>query len=148
MKDLTNVKKAYLPLVELLQQNSNKKVETLLPEIMKLVESKQIQKAHKTDDNGNVTHVFCYYHKKWEDVQECEYGSKKNTATGLNTMCKEGLSNWTKQQRDFKKSKAGLLDEVMQGTLAPTDIEAKSIQLEQERDKIIPRKDGKGSDSL
>lgn len=145
---MKNVKKVYLPLIELLEANKGKKVSTLLPEIMELVQSKQTAKAFKTDEQGEVTHIFCYYHKKWEPVAECEYGHKKNTATGLNTMCKEGLSNWTKQQREFRKAKEGILDLVTSGELAPQDVEAKLTELEEARNVIHPRKDGIGYDEV
>lgn len=145
---MSNVKKVYQPLIELLESNKGKKVSSLLPEIMELAQSKQIAKSYKTDEEGNVTHIFCYYHKKWEPVAECEFGSKKNTATGLNTMCKEGLSNWTKQQREFRKAKESILDEVTNGTLAPQDVEARLTELEEARSAIHPREDGIGFDQV
>lgn len=145
---MNNVKKVYQPLIELLESNKGKKVSSLLPEILELVQSKQIAKSYKTDDEGNVTHIFCYYHKMWEPVVDCDYGSKKNTATGLNTMCKEGLSNWTKQQREFRKAKEGILDLVTSGTLAPQDVEAKLTELEEARNAIHTREDGIGFDNI
>lgn len=145
---MNNVKKVYQPLVELLEANKGKKVATLLPEILELVQSKQIQKSYKTDEEGNVTHIFCYYHKQWEPLADCDYGSKKNTATGLNTMCKEGLSNWTKQQREYRKGKESILDLVASGQLAPTEVETELTKLEDARLAIHPRADGIGYDSI
>lgn len=145
---MNNVKKVYQPLVELLESNKGKKVSSLLPEIMELVQSKQVQKSFKTDEDGNVTHIFCYYHKLWEPVDQCEYGSKKNSSTGLNTMCKEGLSNWTKQQREFRKGKEAILDLVASGELAPADVEARLTDLEEARIAVHPREDGIGYDSI
>lgn len=143
-----NVKKVYQPLVELLQENQNKKVATLLPEILELVQSKRVQKSYKMDDEGNVTHIFCYYHKLWEPVSDVEFGSKKNTATGLNTMCKEGLSNWTKQQRNYRKGKEFILDLVADGTIAPQEVESELTKLEEARQAVHPREDGIGYDSI
>ena len=144
----TNVKKIYQPLIQLLNDNSNKKVSTLLPQILELVQSKQMNKTFQTDENDVVTHVFCYYHKKWEPVTDVEYGSKKNTSHGLNTMCKEGVSNWSKQQRDFKKGKESLLDQVSKGTLAPSEVEGELEKLEEMRNEIVPREDGIGYDEI
>ena len=61
------------------------------------------------DDNRNLVAVYCYYHKQWELVDHIEYGKKAGTKTGLNTMCKEGVSMWTKANRDKTKHKDVLL---------------------------------------
>lgn len=61
------------------------------------------------DDNRNLIAVYCYYHKKWELVEHIEFGKKAGTKTGLNTMCKEGVSMWTKANRDKTKNKDALL---------------------------------------
>ena len=117
---MSNIKKAYLDIVELLQANENKKVSTLLPQILELCEAKVLSKTFEKDDEGVTTKVFCYYHKVWEDVTECEYGAKKGTASGLNTMCKEGVRAWTKAQRDAKKAKEELLSKVASGEIDPS----------------------------
>ena len=100
------------------------------------------------DEDGNVTHIFCYYHKKWEDVTVAEYGGKKGTATGLNTMCKEGVSNWTKQQRVKKQSEAGLLTKVISGELMPDELPAEQLRLSEEAKVIKPRIDEHGTDEV
>jgi hypothetical protein len=145
---MNNVKKVYLPLIELLENNQNKKVSTLLPEILELVQSKQVSRSYKTDENGCLTHVFCYYHKLWEPVNDVEFGSKRNTATGLNTMCKEGLSNWTKQQREYRRAKENILDKVANGTIAPQDIDTRLAELEKAKQVVHPRLDGIGYDAV
>jgi len=40
---------------------------------------------------------------------------------------------WTKQQRDFKKGKENLLDEVAAGNVLPTDIQSELDALEEAR---------------
>ena len=80
------------------------------------------------DQDGNVVAVFCYYHKRWELVEHVPYGSKaSNQATGLNTMCKQGVSNWTKQNRRYQDAKNKLLDQVLAGEL---DREAMAQEME------------------
>ena len=140
------IKKVYEPLVALLKENEGKKVSTLMPQILAIVQSKQQSTTYRKDDNGVITHVFCYYHKKWEDVQVAEYSAKK-TASGLNTMCKEGTNQWSKQQRDFKKGKEDILTCVINETLASSEIEVEMLRLENERHAIIDRKDGHGEES-
>jgi hypothetical protein len=142
------VKKAYVELVTFLEANKNKKIETLMPQIMELVTSKQAAKNFITDEDGNVTHIYCYYHKKWEALSECEYGAKKHSPSGYNSMCKEGVNQWTKQQRDARKAESELLTKLAEGTLAPTDIDAEKLKIQATKDAVVPRADGKGSDEV
>lgn len=100
------IKKQFEALHALLEANKNKKVSTLMPQLIELMETKQLQKTFKTDKDGNVTHVFCYYHKEWEEVALIPYGNKKSSASGLNSMCKEGVKQWTKQQKVLKELEA------------------------------------------
>jgi hypothetical protein len=69
------------------------------------------------DDNRDLVAVFCYYHKKWELVSSIEYGKKAGTKTGLNTMCKEGVSAWTKANRSKVKAKYDLLAQYTAGSI-------------------------------
>lgn len=61
--------------------------------------------------------VFCYYHKRWELVKHIPYGVKAGTKTGLNTMCKEGTSAWTKNNRKLQKAKDELTQKMLKGEL-------------------------------
>lgn len=109
------IKKDFVALVEFLEANQNKKVATILEQLREMC-SQQNTVTFKKDAEGNVTEVFCYYHKRWELVSEHEYGKKaSNKATGLNTMCKVGLNLWTKQQSAAKKAKEQLLARVAAG---------------------------------
>ncbi len=65
----------------------------------------------------NLVAVYCYYHKQWELVKHIEYGQKAGTKTGLNTMCKEGVSAWTKQNRQKSKAKDELLAQYTAGSI-------------------------------
>lgn len=149
---MTIVKKQFEELYTLLVDNKNKKVATILPQLVELMQKKNNASGQANtflkDDEGNVTHIFCYYHKKWEDVTIAEYGSKKGTATGYNTMCKEGVSNWTKQQRVKKQSEAGLLTKVISGELMPDELPAEQARLSDEAKVIKPRTDEHGTDEV
>jgi hypothetical protein len=149
---MTVVKKQFEELYTLLVDNKNKKVSTVLPQLIELMAKKNNASGKAQtfikDEDGNVTHVYCYYHKKWEDVTVAEYGSKKGTATGLNTMCKEGVSNWTKQQRAKKQAEAELITKVVNGELLPEDLKSVQDQLIEDSKIIVPRADGHGTDEL
>lgn len=141
---MTTIKKQYQELHTLLASalEAKPKVQlaTLMPQILELMQAKKGGSTNGTtfvkDEEGNVTHVYCYYHKKWEAVEHIEYGKKANTATGLNTMCKEGVSNWSKQQRAYTKAKDELLMQLSSGK--DIDLATELDRLEQERKLIVP----------
>ena len=139
----TSIKKDYQAIYEILEANANKKVSTILPQLVELMSRKSNGSGEantfRRDEDGNVTHVFCYYHKEWEDVTECEYGKKASTATGLNTMCKVGANQWSKQQRAKKKAEAELLERVIAGELQPDDIADAKAKILEESKVIVPR---------
>lgn len=146
------IKKQYEEIYAFLEANKNKKIATVFDDVIALMSSKQggsdIGKTFLKDAEGNVTHVYCYYHKKWESVSVAEYGVKTNTATGLNTMCKEGVSSWSKQQRIYKKTNEALLKQVASGELSPEDLQAQMDIAEQERKTIEVRNDEHGFDTV
>lgn len=149
---MTNIKKAYVELVELLQANSNKKVGSILDEVMQLCAAKSGGGSGMStvlkDEEGNTIAVFCYYHKKWEFVAGVEYGVKTSTSSGLNTMCKEGVSQWTKQQRLAKQAENALLDQLAAGTLAVDELESARAAISEEKQQVVARADEHGFDTL
>jgi len=140
------IKKQFEGVIAFLQDNADKKVKTLLPAIEEMCSGKGKGTGSKfrKDAEGNVTHVFCYYHKMWEDVTAVEYGVKAGSPTGLNNMCKEGTSNWTKQDRAFKKNSTELLDKVASGEVSPDDIAGLREDYVAAKANITPREDGHG----
>lgn len=131
------IKKDYVELVNFLETNKNKKVETIL-EMVREMCSQKVETTFKKDENGNVTHVFCYYHKVWEDVSQVEYGKKaSNKATGLNTMCKVGLNQWSKQQRVAQKEKNELLEKMAKGEVTQEEFTQELDAIELRRNTIV-----------
>ncbi len=147
-----NIKKAYVEIFKLLEANKNKKVSTVLPELIALMTSKTSStkegKTFHKDEEGNVIAIYCYYHKKWELVSEVSYGAKKGTASGYNTMCKEGVSAWTKQQRISKQAKEQLLDNLGNGEITVEEIGFEQQQIEEARKSVVIRTDSHGFDAL
>ena len=131
------IKKDFQELIAFLEANEKKSVKTILEQVREMCSAKA-QVTFKKDADGNVTHVFCYYHKQWEDVATHEYGKKaSNKATGLNTMCKVGLNQWTKQQREAKKAKDELLTKVASGEVPHEQLTAELEAIEAKRNAII-----------
>ena len=136
-----------MTIAEFLEANANKKVSTITDELLQLINAQRLQasankkQCYHKDADGNVVAIFCYYHKRWELVEHVPYGAKASTAHGLNTMCKEGTSHWTKQNRVYKETKAALLDRVVDGTLAPEDVKAEQEKAEAAKVAIVPHTD-------
>lgn len=143
-----NVKKQFAEIYALLEENKNKKVSTIMPQLAALMTTKtaggsDIGRTYLKD--GETTYaVYCYYHKKWELTNIAEYGSKLNTATGFNTMCKEGVSSWTKQQRVYKKHREQLLMQLAAGTILKDEFDSALELYESDRKAIDVRCDEHG----
>ncbi len=146
-----STKKAFLPIMELLEANQNKQVSAVIEDVRKLTAAKTggggraAGNVHK-NDKGEVTHIFCYYHKKWEAVADCDYGKKASSPTGYSNMCKEGTAAWSKQQRDAKAARDQLLKDVESGDVKHTEITARMETIEKARGKVTAREDKHGTD--
>ena len=147
-----SIKKAFQDVVAFLEDNENSKVKTLLPAIIEMCSAKSGGAGGAAsfikDAEDNVTHIKCYYHGLWEPVDAVEYGAKATSATGLSSMCKEGTSAWTKQQREAKKANVELLNKVASGDVDPTDIVAIQADIEAARKVVVAREDGLGSEDM
>ena len=131
------IKKDFQELIAFLEANEKKSVKTILEQVREMCSAKA-QVTFKKDADGNVTHVFCYYHKVWEEVTADNYGKKaSNKATGLNTMCKVGLNQWTKQQREAKKARDELLAKVASGEVPAERLTAELELIEAKRQAVV-----------
>lgn len=139
---IMTVKKAYVELIAFLEANSNKKVSTILEEAKAMCTAKSAcgsdtGKTFIRDSDGEVVAIFCYYFKVWMPLCDVEFGAKKATASGYNTMCKSGVSNWSKQQRAASKATAELLAKIASGELKPADLEAEQVAIELARKAVV-----------
>ena len=142
------IKKAYVELYALLEANKGKKVSAILKQVEELCQAKnsggsEIGTTYLKNDKEETIAIFCYYFKKWMPVAKVDFGKKKGTASGYNTMCKEGVSNWTKQQRQAKKDNEALLVALSEGTMDVKDLEDARAQVELTRKYINKMEDTK-----
>lgn len=144
---MTTIKKDFVAIVELLEANKGKKVKEILEQVLELASAKTTRTFFK-NEAGEVTVVYCYYHKKFEVVAKADYGQKAGTPSGLNSMCKEGVNQWTKQQRIAKLAREALLNEVASGTVQPSDLAFKLAEIDADKSIIVARQDNHGFDSL
>lgn len=128
-----SIKKSYIEIVEFLEANQGKKVSSIMAEVLSMAESKKQSTTFLLDKSGNVVAIYCYYHKQWEILADVVYGSKVNSSTGYNTMCKIGVSKWTKKQVTAKSDKSDLLDGISVGDIDPTNIKSLMADIETTR---------------
>lgn len=140
---MVQVKKAFQPIVDLLEANKDVKVSKVLEQVIELTQAKTSRAEGNTflkDAQGNTVAIFDYYFKRWMPLvgsKAVEFGAKAKTSTGFNTMCKEGVSQWTKQQREAKQAGADLLAKVASGEIKPADITAHQATIEEARKRIV-----------
>lgn len=150
---MPNIKKAYVEIVDLLRSNEHAQVSEVLPEVIAIASAKSGAGGGKAtqfhrNEQGEVVAIRCYYHKLWMDPRIAEFGNKATSPTGLNNMCKDGVSKWTKQRREAKAAEAQLLTDVAAGTIAVTDIANEQARIAEEAARIEPREDGYGFETL
>ena len=133
---MSTIKKGYTELHAVLSANPEMKVGELMAQLLPIMSQEVREEAHRYV--GGRLEIFCYYHKAWEFADQVEYGSKKNTKTGLNTMCKVGTNNWTTQYRIFKESASKILELVATGKLSYEDIPAEQEKYAEIRHRIVP----------
>ena len=145
-----SIKKVFQPIVTLLQANQGLTVAEVLDKVVELASAKSgggTSVAHK-DEAGVVVAIRCYYFKLWMRPDEVAFGLKASSSTGFNSMCKEGVSNWTKQQRTAKAAKEQLLVDVASGEIEPADLPNLLSAIDEEATQVVALVDGVGYDTL
>ncbi|AWD90264.1 helix turn helix domain containing protein [Dickeya phage Amaethon] len=154
---MSNIKKAFEPIITLLTtalaENPKVKVADIIDEVTGLAAAKsgagggKATTFHRTEA-GEVIGIKDYYFGTWMDPRVVEFSPKKSSASGFNSMSKEGTSNWTKQNAAHKKGKEELLAKLASGEVAQSDLAGLLQALEDARAVIIPQKDGYGFATL
>ncbi len=131
------IKKQFQPLMTFLESNKTKPVEEIMGAVLVMCEGQQ-ETVIYDPDNGKVLAIFCYYHKQWELISDYEYGVKKSTTSGLNTMCKVGASHWSKQWKESTKREEEMLADVMSGKIQVEEMFGIKRQIERDKFTVIP----------
>ena len=132
------IKNQFQEIIDFLEVNKSKKISSILDEVKILASKKQNSKCFEVDEDGKVTRIFCYYHKQWEDLSTHEYGTKKHSSSGYNSMCKIGVRNWTSQQNEKKKALTNLLSDLTSGTISVDDLPQIQLEIEENAKRIVP----------
>ena len=85
------------------------------------------------DENGNITHIFCVWHKEYEPIEE--FAKSTKSATGVHYECKAASAEWQEYAKRIKHKEAELskiLDSILDGSLSQIEAKAKSDTLKVE----------------
>lgn len=146
------IKKAFVEIVNFLEENSQKKVASILDDVIAMSSAKtggggKATSFHR-NEAGDVVAVRCFYHKLWMSPLVVEFGKKASSATGLSSMCKEGVSKWSRQQREYKRGKEELLENIASGEIDQSGLQSALAELENAKSEVIPMEDGYGFETL
>jgi hypothetical protein len=148
-----SIKKAYEEIVELLQANENELVGDILPKVVAIASAKtgggggKATSFHKNDE-GVIVGIKCYYHGVWMSPEVADFGKKASSTTGFNSMCKTGVSAWTKQERDAKAASSKLLTDVANGDVPFDEMTDIMANIEEDRTARVAREDEYGFATL
>ena len=142
-----NVKKPFIPFIALLEANPDVAVHSIMDQAYNLASPKArgataggSSKVVIRDTDNNVVAIRCYYFKRFMPLigeLTVEFGGKANSATKLNSMCKDGVGCWTSQQRASKTAMSDLLVQVEKGTVKPQQISAAREEIAAAKDHIV-----------
>ena len=134
----------YTDIINELENNADQKVSDVLPRIIELASAKKATGSQGStyikSNTGETVAILCYYFKRWMPLtgpEAVEFGTKKSTATGFNTMCKSGVSNWSKQNKLAKDQLASILDRVEAGEIDIQAIQAEKEAIRADKEAIV-----------
>lgn len=136
---MSQVKKAFQPIADLLEANKGKTVSDILGsfyELAKAQVNRTVGAVAVYDNKGKVVGLYDYFLKRWLPLvgeKAVEFGPKAGTSTGYQGMSKLALSAYTSQQRIAKNAELELLPQVIAGTVKPEEIPAKQAEIEAAR---------------
>lgn len=134
---MNDIKKGLIELVKLVEARKGKVIDDkFIEDFRYYCVSKKKSSVILLDADDKIVGKFCWYHKKWELFKDNEFGIKSGDSSGFNSMCKSGVSSWTRSQSAIKKLDAEALKKVKAGKLKINDIE-KFVNNETEKLKVI-----------
>lgn len=132
------IKKVFAPIMAILESNLSASVADVIEQVRAATSAKtgggggKATNFHR-NESGEVVAVKCYAFDKWMDPRLVPFGTKANTPTGLNTMCKAGVSVWTQAQAAFKKGKDAVVADLLANAITSDEAQAKIADLEAAR---------------
>lgn len=111
------VKPAFRPLLDILEEDPSQPIDNVLQRIRRLCEYTPGKRgrppqAHKRDEQGRVTHIFCSYHKKWEPLVidgVIQFPVCRQATLGYKPQCKEGYRHYTARLYNLESAYSGVV---------------------------------------
>lgn len=135
------IKKAFQPIMTLLAANMEATVADIYEEVEALTKAKvggggSAGTTFHRNSDGVVCAIKDYYFGVWVSPEVVEFGAKNSTATGLNTMSKQGQSLWNKRENAYKKAKNEAVDSLMSGDIDEAQMKALITEAEEARSAV------------
>ena len=138
------IKKTFQPIHEVLVANQDSTVADIMDQVVPLMSAKtgggaSTPRKSKTifrDALGNPVAIRCYYYGRWMPLvgdAAVEFGKKAGSNSGYNSMSKDGLSHWNKQNSEAKKALSQILVDIEAGELDPSGITDRKAEIEANR---------------
>lgn len=134
---MSNIKKQFAGLHSFLVANQEKKIKTVLSELVEQFFSTVRATNGSTvlrNEAGEVLAGKCSYFGAWFPVEA--FHPKAGTPTGINSLCKLAAARYAKAKRDADKANADLLQKVATGELPYTEIPAELKRIEEMRSSV------------
>lgn len=142
-EELANVKVAFHGIITHLLDHPDHKVKSITADAIKMCSAKQRTPrvlTHIRNVAGEVVGIKDLYFGRWMPLvgdKAVEFGVKTGSSTGMNPMCKLGLSQWSKQQSKARNDSLAILEDLKNGSLELKDIPKREAEIEAEKNAVI-----------
>ncbi len=131
---MTTIKKDFIELVSFLEENKEKKVKTILPTIINMVEAKRGRTPSPecwVDDT--LIGKYCTYHDKWEPISQF----RQDNEGKYPSVCLFGSRARAKAAAAKKASEAALLEKVVSGEVSVEDLPAEKAAIDEQAATVV-----------
>lgn len=129
--------KRYEKLVTLLEENQDKMVEAIMPEVYRVTaRSSRKQNSVLHDTDGNPVAIRCQFFRKWfplvgtEASERFSFAPRSHRNSGYAAECREAAKEIARQRRQREKRKKELTDKIVAGELNPQEFAQQMKTLE------------------
>ena len=131
---MSSIKKDFIELVSFLEENKEKKVKSVLPTIIKMVEAKRGRTPSPECWVGDtLVGKFCTYHNKWEPISQF----KQDKEGKYPSVCLFGSRARAKSAAAKKAAEAALLEKVISGEISVEDLPAEKAAIDEQAATVV-----------
>lgn len=137
------IKKAFQSVIAFLESNKDARVSKVLDQVKEMCSAKQgggttARSFYKVGEA--VVAARCGFFELWFDPTVVEFGKKAGTASGLNSMCKLGVNEWTSRNNAHKKGREEAFSQFTDNKITAEEFQTKLREIDAAKDaeKTLP----------